>query len=168
MKRHDRKGARAQQPKPLPRLLFTACPPAGARFTWPEFERFFPFGDLGPSEAEYEALVLGALDCLATTEERNRLMDLLDTQWCVLLEQLWVQNEHGEPGEGALAGKTHFAAARIQINYNIRWERGLRYRDVRSAMLGLHRSETLLDRIIRAGRRREASAAVQSEADGAR
>jgi hypothetical protein len=148
-----------------PSLWALIGPKAGSGFTWAAFRQFFPFGNLSPSEAEYERLVLEVLDQLETLEERNRLMDLLDTQWCVFLEQLWVQCEWCGDDESRPVGQAHFAAARLQLNYNIRCDRGLRRRDARGAMLAMPRGETLLNRILRSPGSRVATVPTPQEPD---
>jgi hypothetical protein len=137
--------------------------PDGEPFSWPAFQRFFPFGDLSPTEGEYERRVLDALESLPTTEERNLLMDLLDTQWCVYLEQLWVQCDRAGSDEHRPVGQAHFAAARLQINSNIRSDCGLVRKDARRAMLALPRGEMLLLRILSLAAGRMGKALVKGE-----
>ena len=115
-------------------------------FSWGRLREFFPFGDFSLREGQYQELVLAVIDRLSTDEDRNLLMDLLDTQWCVYVEQLWVQQGH--TARDQFAGEAHFAVARLQIHSNVRLQKGLQRRDARRAMLALDKRETLLDRIV--------------------
>jgi len=74
------------------------------------------------------------------------LLDLLDVQWCVYVEQLWIAQEYGGDPE-RFVGENHFALARLQIGSNIRCERGLPVKDGRRAMMRLKEHESLMDRI---------------------
>ena len=116
-------------------------------FRWEDFRETFPFGFLGLREGAYERLVNAALESLPDDRERAVLLDLLDAQWCVYIEQLWIAHEFGDDPQRFM-GDNHFALARLQIDSNIRWARGLPDKDGRRAMMGIGRDETLMDRIV--------------------
>jgi hypothetical protein len=115
-------------------------------FRWEEFREIFPFGFLGLREGEYAKLVDAALDSLPNDRERTVLLDLLDAQWCIYVEQLWIAHEFGRNPERFL-GENHFALARLQMSVNIRLARGLPNKDGRRAMMEICGDETLMDRI---------------------
>lgn len=115
-------------------------------FRWEDFREIFPFGFLGIREGEYAQLVNEALDRLPNEKERALLLDLLDAQWCVYIEQLWIAHECGDDSQ-RFASENHFAFARLQIDSNIRLERGLPSKDGRRAMMSLGEQETIMDRI---------------------
>ena len=115
-------------------------------FAWAQFRDVFPFGFLGIREGQYQQLLDVVLDCLPTDDDRSLLLDLLDAQWCIFIEQLWIAHERtGNPE--LFAGEVHFALARLQMSSNIRHARQLPEKDGRRAMLSMTRHETLLDRI---------------------
>jgi hypothetical protein len=116
-------------------------------FRWEDFREIFPFGFLGLREGEYERLVDAALESLPDDRERAVLLDLLDAQWCVYIEQLWIAHEFGGDPQ-RFVGKNHFALARLQMSSNIRGARGLPKKDGRRAMMEIGRDETLMDRIV--------------------
>lgn len=116
-------------------------------FLWARFRDYFPFGDVSLREGNYQRLVDRILSLLPTAEEKATLLSLLDAQACVLLEQVWVQQEQAEDsGKKSVDG--HFITAWLQINSNFRHSLRLRDRDARSAMLKLPRGEMLADRIV--------------------
>jgi len=118
-------------------------------FSWARFRDFFPFGDISLREGNYQKLVLEILEQLGTPEQKEMLLDLLDTQNCVYLEQVWIQNEqHEDKDDLPFPIEAHFITAQMQINSNIRWDIGLKKKDLRSLMLNLPISERLLDRIM--------------------
>jgi hypothetical protein len=119
-------------------------------FRWENFHEVFPFGYLDIREGEYYQLVMKVLDHLPSDDQRTLLLDLLDAQWCVFVEQLWIAHELGGDPE-RFAGENHFALARLQIDSNIRGERHLPPKDGRRAMMSLGENETLLDRIVKSG-----------------
>ena len=58
------------------------------------------------------------------------IMDLLDLQWVAFVQQLWfIRDETGFVQE-----RNHSAVARLQIDSNIRWERGLPPRNMAQEM----------------------------------
>ena len=89
------------------------------KFCWTKFRELFPFGDLNMREGAYIQLVEAVLDQLEGVEQKNLLLDLLDTQYRVYLEQLHILNEQYE-NEDPFVGEIHFAGARLQINFIIR------------------------------------------------
>lgn len=115
-------------------------------FRWENFRDIFPFGFLGIREGQYVQIVNETLDLLVNDTERALLLDLLDAQWCVYIEQLWIAHECGDDPQ-RFAGEGHFALARLQIGSNIRRERGLPQKDGRRAMMSLGK-HTLLDRMV--------------------
>ncbi len=119
-------------------------------FSWDFLREIFPFGDIALREGNYQKLVLKVLALLETNEEKELLLDLLDTQNCVFLEQVWIQNEKSPGEDQPFPIHGHFITAQLQINSNIRWELGLERRDARTAMLNLPESELLLDRMLMA------------------
>ena len=67
-------------------------------------------------------------------------MDLLDLQWVAFVQQLWfIGDETGVPE----VGKNHFAVARLQINANIRIERGLPERNMLREMMRIEYCDVL-------------------------
>jgi len=54
--------------------------------------------------------VLGLLE---TPEEKELLLDLLDTQNCVLLEQVWIQNEKSGEQEKPFPVHGHVITAQL-------------------------------------------------------
>ena len=119
-------------------------------FDWEEFQDIFPFSFLDIGEGEYVQLVNAVLDQLPDDVERTVLLNLLDIQWNVYVEQLWVAHEFGNDPK-RFAGESHFALARLQIDSNIRLERGLPRKDGRRAMMNLGKQETLKDRMLVTG-----------------
>lgn len=118
-------------------------------FDWRKFQEYFPFGELGLREGNYQRLVTKAVECLNTNEQRERLLDLLDAQACVFLEQVWVQNEELEKLDlPTIESGGHFPSAWLQINSNIRRENGLTDKNCRHLMLNLSEKHTLVDRLI--------------------
>ncbi|MBR0801241.1 hypothetical protein JQ615_38405 [Bradyrhizobium jicamae] len=115
-------------------------------FRWEDFPEIFPFGFLGRSEGQYAKLVDAALESLPNDTERAVLLDLLDAQWCVYIEQLWITHEVGG-NQQRLVGRNHLALARLQMSNNIRSAWGFPEKDGRSAMMEIGPSETLMDRI---------------------
>ena len=109
----------------------------------------FPFGDISLREGNYQKLVLEILEQLETTQQKELLLDLLDTQNCVYLEQVWIQNEqYDDEDDRPFPIEAHFITAQLQTNSNIRWDMGFKTKDIRSIMLNLPKSEMLLDRIM--------------------
>lgn len=115
-------------------------------FAWGRFPDYFPFGDIGLGEGNYQRLVERVLSLLESPVQQVVLLSLLDAQACVRLEQVWVQGEQ-DPAN-ALPIHGHILSAWLQINSNIRFALGLPYRDLRGAMLALPLGEMLADRII--------------------
>jgi hypothetical protein len=118
-------------------------------FTWEKFRELFPFGDISLREGNFQRLVLKVLDFIEGTKEKTLLLDLLDTQNCVFLEQVWIQGEKSAGEDKPFSVYGHFISAQLQITSNIRREQGLKKRDPRAVMLKLPESELLLDRMLR-------------------
>jgi len=115
-------------------------------FSWASFQELFPFGYLKITEGQYLQLVNAVLDALPDDRQRSLLLDLLDTQWCVFIEQKWIAREfNSDPN--LFIGINHFALARLQIGSSMRAERNLGYKDGRRAMMSLNPEETLFDRL---------------------
>ena len=97
-------------------------------FNWELLREYFPFGDIGLREGNYERLLTGCLKGIDSEQERDLLLDLLDVQAAVFLEQCWVQNEklpklkseYSSDVESAMTAEGHFASAWLQINRNNR------------------------------------------------
>lgn len=119
-------------------------------FSWEKLRDFFPFGDISLREGNYQKLVLAVLSHLESNKDKELLLDLLDTQNCVFLEQVWIQNEKCDGEKKPFPVHGHFITAQLQINSNIRWELGLERRDSRTMMLKLPESEKLLHRMFSA------------------
>ena len=117
-------------------------------FSWDVLREVFPFGDIALGEGNYQKLVLKVLGLLETKEEKELLLDLLDTQNCVFLEQVWIQNDESPGEDKPFAIHSYVVTTQLQINSDIRWEFGLERRDARAAMLNLPESELLLDRML--------------------
>jgi hypothetical protein len=117
-------------------------------FSWQKFREYFPFGDISLREGNFQKLVGKLLDALPTKEQKELLLDMLDTQNAIFLEQVWLQNEQAEDTDDQpfkIYG--HFISAQLQITSNFRYEHNLTSRDTRAIMLKLSHSERLLDRI---------------------
>jgi hypothetical protein len=68
-------------------------------FRWEDFREIFPFGGAHLLEGQYQRLVEAALESLPNDRERILLLDLLDAQWCVYFEQIWIAHKFcGDPG----------------------------------------------------------------------
>ena len=115
-------------------------------FVWGRFPEYFPFGNIGLGEGNYQRLVERALSLLDNPDQQAVQLSLLDAQTCVRLAQIWVQGEQN-PAD-ALPVHGHILSAWLQINSNIRFALGLPDRDSRGAMLALSRGEMLADRIV--------------------
>ena len=117
-------------------------------FSWGLFRHIFPFGDISLREGNFQKLVLKVLDLIERDEDKELFLDLLDTQNCVFLEQVWIQNEKTPGEDEPFHIEIHFISAQLQITDNIRGM-GLKRRDTRGAMLKLPESELLLDRMLK-------------------
>ncbi len=84
------------------------------------------------------------LDLLDNQEQQSRLLDLLDTQGCVFLEQVWVQNEQSN---APFTMDAHWINGQPQMNDISRLKYGIAARNSRAMMLGLDSTQTLLDRM---------------------
>lgn len=67
-------------------------------------------------KGEYLSLVEAAIMSFSTKADRQLLLDLLDMQWCVFIEQIWVANERTAD---TLSGE-EMAHARIAIGESLR------------------------------------------------
>jgi len=52
-------------------------------FSWAKFRYLFPFGDVSLREGNYQNLVTKVLEQLGTSEQKELLLDMLDTQLCI-------------------------------------------------------------------------------------
>jgi hypothetical protein len=90
-------------------------------FVWARFREYFPLGDVSLRERRYEDVVTKVLDGFKTDRERELLLDMLDMQACVLLEQVWIQQEHsGKGGKELFFEETHFASSRMSLHSMLR------------------------------------------------
>jgi len=126
-------------------------------FSWGLLREYFPFGDTGLREGNYERLLTSCLEGIDSEQEQNLLLDLLDVQAAIFLEQCWVQNEKlpmlksdfSSDVEPVLQAECHFASAWLQINSNHRGpKRGLN-QNARNAMLNMVEGETLANRLFK-------------------
>ena len=102
------------------------------------------------------------LDALPDDRQRALLLDLVDTQWCVFIEQKWIAREfNSDPN--LFLGVNHFALARLQIGSSMRAERNLGHKDGRRAMMSLNPDETLFDRIARENQNSENNNATKKQ-----
>ena len=109
------------------------------KVTIDEFTEEFSYGFLGEREGEYFERVANFLNKYSEPQHAL-IMDLLDLQWVAFVQQLWfIGDETGSPD----AGKNHFAMARLQINANIRTERGLPDRNMRREMMRIEYCDVL-------------------------
>ena len=109
------------------------------KVTIDEFTKEFSYGFLGEREGEYVERVANFLNKYSEPQHAL-IMDLLDLQWVAFVQQLWfIGEETGSPD----AGKNHFAVARLQINANIRAERGLPDRNMRREMMRIEYCDVL-------------------------
>ena len=116
--------------------------------SWDLFRHIFPFGDISLREGNFQKLVLKVLDLIEREEDKELLLDLLDTQNCVFLEQVWIQNEKTPGEDKPFPVEGHFITAQLQTTTNIRGMR-MKHRDARGVMLKLPESELLLDRMLK-------------------
>ena len=118
-------------------------------FSWARIREYFPFGSINLREGNFQKLILKALEKIEDKEKKELLLDIFDTQNCVFLEQIWIQNEQFEVEEDKpFPVYGHFISAQLQITSNIRSEQGLKRRDPRATKLKVPESEMLLDRIL--------------------
>ena len=117
-------------------------------FIWDRLRDYFPFGDVSLREGNYQRLLERILALLTKPEQQSILLSLLDAQACVLLEQVWVQQEQSERIGLKPSLDGHFISAWLQINSNFRHGLRLPDRDGRGAMLKLPAGEMLADRIV--------------------
>ena len=117
-------------------------------FSWAKFREYFPFGDISLREGNFQKLVLKIFEHLEGNKKKELLLDMVDTQNCIFLEQVWLQNEQFEAeSQKPFPVYGHFISAQLQITSNIRWDLNLKKRDARSVMLKLSENEFLIDRI---------------------
>lgn len=62
-------------------------------FVGARFRKYFPFGEVSLRERRYQDILTKVLDGFKTDRERTLLLDMLDIQLCVLIEQVWIQQE---------------------------------------------------------------------------
>lgn len=90
-------------------------------FVWVKFREYFPFGDVSLRERRYQDIVTKALDGFKSARERELLLDMLDLQACVLIEQVWIQQEQTGNGKRRLfAAETHFSSSRLSLHSLLR------------------------------------------------
>lgn len=90
-------------------------------FVWARFREFFPLGDFSLRERRYLDILTKVLDGFKTYRERELLLDMLDIQTCVLLEQVWIQQEQtGSEGRELFGGEAHFASSWLTLNSRLR------------------------------------------------
>ena len=65
-------------------------------FSWNPFRGYFPFGDISLREGNFQKLLTRILESIATDADKQKLLDLVDTQNAVLLEQVWIQNDKSD------------------------------------------------------------------------
>jgi len=117
-------------------------------FDWALFRDYFPFGDISLGEGNYQRLVEASLGAIRLSEERTKLIAMLDAQAAVFWEQSFVQNESLEKLSIETTGvDAHIAAAWIQINSNLSRQYKLPRRDLRAIMLEFGQQDFLADRI---------------------
>ena len=117
-------------------------------FLWSKFRDYFPFGDISLREGNFQSLALKSLEQLEGNDQKELLLDMLDTQNCVFLEQVWLQNEQFQSEvDKPFPIHGNFISAQLQITSNIRCELNLKRRDPRGVMLKLSETELLIDRI---------------------
>ena len=109
------------------------------KVTIDEFTEESSYGFLGEREGEYIERVANFLNKYSEPQHAL-IMDLLDLQWVSIVQQFWfIGDETGFPD----AGKNHFAVARLQINANIRAERGLPDRNMLRVMMRIEYCDVL-------------------------
>lgn len=117
-------------------------------FSWANFREYFPFDSISLRESSFQILVSKILEHLEANEKKELLLDMIDTQNCVFLEQVWLQNEQfKDEDQKPFPVFGHFISAQLQITSNIRYVLNLNKRDVRNVMLKLSENERLIDRI---------------------
>lgn len=116
-----------------------------SNFEFSDFWKKFPFGDLSCRQGDYQLSVLQALSSLPQAQQRM-LLDFLDLQWISFLEQLSMLDSGGLI---TVAGEMDNAAARMQINENIRFQLRLPSRNLRAALFKIPPG-ALLDKIVEA------------------
>jgi hypothetical protein len=131
-------------------------------FSWASFQEIFPCGFLKITEGQYIQLLNAVLDALPDDRQRALLLDLVDTQWCVFIEQKWIAREfYSDPN--LFLGVKHFALARLQLGSSMRAERNLGHKDGRRAMMSLNPDETLFDRIASENQKSEINNATKKQ-----
>ena len=126
----------------------STCHIANNGFSWNCFRDHFPFGDVSLREGNFQKLVSVILETLNTNEEKELLLDLIDSQNAIFLEQIWIQNEREDSQEERpFKVYGNLITAQLQITSNLRWQHHLSPRDARGAMLKLDKSEMLISRI---------------------
>ena len=109
------------------------------KVTIDEFTEEFSYGFLGEKEVEYVERIENFLNKYSETQHAL-IMDLLDLQWVAFVQQLWFIGDETGVSE---VGKNHFAVARLQINANIRIERGLPERNMLREMMRIEYCDVL-------------------------
>jgi hypothetical protein len=124
-----------------------AHPLESETFVWARFREYFPFGDVSLRERRYEDILSKVLDGFKTDRERTLLLDMLDIQTCVLLEQVWIQQEQtGSGGQGLFFKETHIASSRLSCHSMLRQMYHLPSKTSgRSLLLSVQQTMTLFD-----------------------
>lgn len=91
-------------------------------FDWGMLKQYFRYTDQWLSEGEYSTLLHVSISSLAEIQDRERLLELLDLQYVVLLEQATFQTE--KVGDNNLFFFERVSAY-LQINLNVRNAFGL-------------------------------------------
>ena len=116
-------------------------------FVWARFREYFPFGEVSLRERRYEDILTKVLEGFKTDRERTLLLDMLDIQTCVLLEQVWIQQEQtGSGGQGLFFEETHVASSRLSRHTMLRETYHLPSKTSgRSVLLSVPKTITLFD-----------------------
>lgn len=110
-------------------------------FDWERIREIFPFASLELREGEYQTLLSLCLKSLSNKDDKELLLELLDAQWAVYLEQLWIENEKSQGADNS--GPVHFVLARLQIHSNLRHSEGLRPASMRTRMMNIGGDNTI-------------------------
>lgn len=116
-------------------------------FQWSMFRDVFPFGDITLREGDFQKLVSRVIDYLNSDDDKELLLDMIDTQNCIFLEQVWLQNEKAETANKPFPMHGHIITAQLQITSNLRHKFELFDRNARNTMLNLDESVRLIERI---------------------
>lgn len=121
-------------------------------FVWARFRKYFPFGEVSLRERRYQDILTKVLDGFKTDIERTLLLDMLDIQLCVLIEQVWIQQEQtGSGGRGLFFEETHVSSLRLSCHSMLRQMYNLPIKTSgRSVLLSVTQTMTLFDLLGRA------------------